>query len=704
MRLTLDQWLADLVVVLRRMAPVLLIAAVGSAMLFAVPQVTDILRSFLLDPLNPAAICFELAVFLWAFELWYSGSILLDITDIPFANVQRGGRIMGALVVILGIVPFPAAAFAYLAAQTKGDRNLLFLLVMTAVECALMIFLMIFRNKLFRGLSDIGPAPRKISIKTRQEKIKWGFFFGSIALFFLLTAVILLSRIGFPQWIGTNALLMIFLSCVAPVVVGLIYLIRNHYLPLGIGLVLILAGFSFINNNHGVRVLHRGVPNAMLATHIRDQSDNPVLDRFTNWAKDRRPPYFIVCLEGGGIRSAYWTSLLLSSIEETSTNRLIDRLSDHVFVLSGVSGGSVGGSVYLALLAEWQKSGTNRPFPMAEDSRRVLGFDLLSPVAAAFLYPDCFQRFLPVPIDALDRARFLENAMEKAWQSAMKSDFFSESYISAWRDAAGSRPALLLNSTYVEEGTRVIVSPFRFNDWFNNSHDFFGEHPAYEPLLSYSTAVFLSARFPLITPTARIYDDPAKHGMFDAVWGHLADGGYFENSGAATAFDILAAIYDPGKNRIYTRKDALAAAAQTARNIPSRKNMYVFVVRDDEPSQLSPAIPFYEIGHPVKTFLDTWTARTPYSEEVLSDVLNSDHVLDVNMYLSGKEVPLGWYLSGYATNAVSMYVRYLVDSALEKPVDARMKNALASHVTLSTNADAENIETLRRVFELLGGK
>jgi hypothetical protein len=54
--------------------------------------------------------------------------------------------------------------------------------------------------------------------------------------------------------------------------------------------------------------------------------------------------------------------------------------------------------------------------------------------------------------------------------------------------------------------------------------------------MRFSTATHLSARFTYVSPAATVRDASGK------VWGHLVDGGYFENSGAATLLDVASAL------------------------------------------------------------------------------------------------------------------------------------------------------------------
>jgi hypothetical protein len=54
--------------------------------------------------------------------------------------------------------------------------------------------------------------------------------------------------------------------------------------------------------------------------------------------------------------------------------------------------------------------------------------------------------------------------------------------------------------------------------------------------MSLSTAVHMSARFTYVSPPGRLLDDAGR------TWGHVIDGGYFENSGAGTALDLYTSL------------------------------------------------------------------------------------------------------------------------------------------------------------------
>jgi hypothetical protein len=311
---------------------------------------------------------------------------------------------------------------------------------------------------------------------------------------------------------------------------ALVYLGSWYRLPVITFVAAWVAFCSLFNDNHIVRVV------------ARDAFQRPTLQQaLVDWNSritaryPTRPvhPLFIVASEGGGIRAAYWTATVLGSMQDADPS-----FADHVFAISGVSGGSLGAAVFDALLAEKTPQGQ-----FAQRGQEILGQDFLSPAIAAMLYPDLWQRFLPFPIAFLDRGRWLESGWERAWQNTMHTNRFATSFLDLWKDHDVYVPALFLNGTSVEAGNRIIASNLLINEEFLSADDATGklfsirEHrerrnPRKDMRLS--TAAHLSARFTYVSPAGRFEPDGS----------HVVDGGYFENSGAATALDILRQIHD----------------------------------------------------------------------------------------------------------------------------------------------------------------
>jgi hypothetical protein len=101
-------------------------------------------------------------------------------------------------------------------------------------------------------------------------------------------------------------------------------------------------------------------------------------------------------------------------------------------------------------------------------------------------------------------------------------------------------PALFLNGTSVEKGNRIITSNLRLTNNFLDADDaaqkLAGERSNATEVACHiplSTAAHMSARFTFVSPAGRFPDGS-----------HIVDGGYFENSGATTAYEIATRIKD----------------------------------------------------------------------------------------------------------------------------------------------------------------
>jgi len=191
----------------------------------------------------------------------------------------------------------------------------------------------------------------------------------------------------------------------------LVWLGRRFRLPLvTCGIVLALV-FSLWNDNHRVRVSE-----PQDAGNLRRPS---VSQHFNQWSSALPPgtkhPVVLVAAAGGGLRAAYWTAMSLAVVADNVKD--FDR---HVFAISGISGGSLGGALFAALSRDGGSDGshcaaasneTARPTvlsgPYASCVRLFMSDDHLSPALAKLLAPDLAQA-TAIPglfLRSLDRTR-----------------------------------------------------------------------------------------------------------------------------------------------------------------------------------------------------------------------------------------------------------------------------------------------------------
>ena len=225
--------------------------------------------------------------------------------------------------------------------------------------------------------------------------------------------------------------------------------------------VLLAMGSMFTNDNHA--------PRAYVGPISKFPGRSTAVSTFDHWLNTRpmtpgQPfPVFIVAAEGGGLRAAYWTAAVLSRLQDQwPLGR--ENFSDHVFAISGVSGGSVGAAVFASLVARGGPGNAvqkqcRKNYETAADC--VLADDFLAPTLSFLLFPDAIQRFWPFPFDSSDRARALELAWEASWRDALGNDALAAPFLDLWSGPDGTRhdvPSLLLNGTVVEDGRRFRCS------------------------------------------------------------------------------------------------------------------------------------------------------------------------------------------------------------------------------------------------------
>ena len=334
-----------------------------------------------------------------------------------------------------------------------------------------------------------------------------------------------------PRAVGTVFIVNLWLMFLVFFCSFLTLLADKHRIPLLAPLIALAVAASYfnLNDNHTIRQVT--VPASDLAGRRiaggKDQVPPAVLDAFNAWLASRPPEYmkrfigkpypvYVVAAQGGGMYAANLSGLFLA--------RLYDRcplIRHHLFAISGVSGGSVGAGFLAALLNESPETLASEACevhvrsdrrvmekgPLETKMEALLQVDFLAPVSASFLFPDLLQRFIPLPIDALDRARAFEAGLESAWDLVVKSGTnpLRQGSWKHWR-SDGPAPMLLLNVTDVDSGRQIAIAPAELGPTRISTigSDVQSLHSALrlgpEVDMPLSTAMSLSARFPLIMP------------------------------------------------------------------------------------------------------------------------------------------------------------------------------------------------------------
>ena len=293
--------------------------------------------------------------------------------------------------------------------------------------------------------------------------------FTVVALFAVVTVLFSLFPGVTSQPLGTIGTILLFLIFLTYFLsAGSISYFSTGWpiIPIVLGVVIALW-WTGTNDNHKV-------------AHTLREIDAPYFDlenKFVEWMNlrgdkeyyqtlDLPYPVYIVAAEGGGLYAAFNVASFMAKLQDECPN-----FSQHVFAMSAVSGGSLGSAVFnvaaqaLAANTTWRGcDGTTKIFQNL--TTEYFRYDFLTPVIAGLLFSDTLQRVLPVPVEAFDRGKALDNAFADAWRRVAKSlpdqqvdpKAFTRPVSSSWH-VGSSAPLLMLNTTSVETGTRVTISP-----------------------------------------------------------------------------------------------------------------------------------------------------------------------------------------------------------------------------------------------------
>ncbi len=261
---------------------------------------------------------------------------------------------------------------------------------------------------------------------------------------------------------------------------------------------------------------------------------------------DNRYPVFLVASEGGGIRSAYWTALVLWRMKYG-----IDDFDRRTFALSGTSGGALGLAVYRACSDDTDV--TSESVKACID--RFGYSDMWTQLMGGMFFEDSVATVLPTRFckqpgcGVLGRSWWFEGAIESAVPAMARR-------LGATTTTGRRLPYLFLNATRVETGERVIESDVQIDGLhFPDAVDLLALANADLPL---STAAHNSSRFPYTNPVGAVYGptcprdpraaEPAPVKRKSGLCLRLQDGGYFDDSGALTTANLLRAITGCGND------------------------------------------------------------------------------------------------------------------------------------------------------------
>ena len=649
-------WVRSRAYALKPCRSAILLVLAGLAFLLLASQGEDVARALAErrtnDSFSTQALAFFAASLVWSLSAWYWARVMLTLKLPGVPGDERRlhrlhtwtPRLLGFLATLGVAATFYKASLGYEVHEYPEVKKLLeFYAFWCAIGAAAFLVAVSARRSIARA------AYRRLKLESlnlpTQDEQAYGTLrlrqlgvvtdlvlaiaiLATVALFYVMAFA---AQAAAPA-LGSAAIVLLAAAGWIAIASTLDYIGMRLHLPVFTALLATAVLFSLWNDNHAVRTLPEAQPKDR--PNLRTMLRAWIARHDAAIERGERVPFIVVNAEGGGIRAAYWTATVLGEIHDRHP-----AFASHVFSLSGVSGGSLGASVFVALLAESREAAA--PFDLKQKAQEILGEDFLSPVIGALLYPDLVQRFLPMPVPAFDRAAALEHAWERAWAKHVPGrNRMAEPFDRLWEGRKDWTPALLLNATWVETGKRIIASNMRVaagrrREDFVDVEDvnaFFA--PRSIPL---STAAHMSARFTYVSPAGSL----EKHGK---MHGRVVDGGYFENSGATTTLAILQTVEELAQTDKRWRQVDPYVIHISNDPVEARLANDSLAGAPDNPN-IAPKNFLNEALSPLSALLNTRNARGYYARETVAWQVSHTNHLHFGLCRRSANVPLGWVLS-----------------------------------------------------------
>lgn len=454
-----------------------------------------------------------------------------------------------------------------------------------------------------------------------------------LILFTIMLIFTLVNDSNYYFFTASSMLIIFFIIIIDFVTFFQVY-IKNKF-EIILFMVLIVTLFSFFNNNHKINYINYNSKNETEV--IAEQN---LLVNFKNWMQSHTiddtsdtnesiPVYFIAC-EGGGSRSMSWTGGALNAI-----NNSYPSIMENTYYLSGVSGGSVGISLFLSYLKD---SRYNNLIDSSSYTSLVnMGcHDYLTPLISTFLFGETAQRFIPFPISEFDRSRQLENSWSKQYYLTFGYNTLDYGLKQIYRlDSLSYLPNVVFNATVAETGNKAFCSNLDLEGALPKGLDLIKLAHKDIPL---KTCASLSSRFPYITPSGEFssYDN--------SITASVVDGGYLENTGIQSCLEII--------SYLQTHMDEVLEE-----RICKRIKFAIIFIKNSNYNESKNISNSSQLTTPSNALLSSWSAGTSFYYNILPSILSKaeiniftiqldrDLIVDHNFAVDYNDLALGWYLS-----------------------------------------------------------
>lgn len=278
---------------------------------------------------------------------------------------------------------------------------------------------------------------------------------------------------------------------------------------------------------------------------LNELTRNRYLKTLENWKKrtgQAKPKLVIVNSSGGGSRSALWTMTVLAGCDE----QLDGKLTKHVQMITGASGGMVGAAYYRELLLRQQQG----QISSLSDNRyqKNMGKDMLNKLSFMATTNDIFLRYQQFEYNGHNYTKDRGFAFES--QLHENTNYAMDHTLGYYREfeESGAIPTMIFSPTIINDGRRLLISsqPLNFltgnygaQDNAEQSNEnidfltFFDQQNAED--VRFSSVLRASATFPFVMPMVTMPTEPQIQ---------LMDAGIRDNYGGKTTMEFLNVMSD----------------------------------------------------------------------------------------------------------------------------------------------------------------
>lgn len=263
--------------------------------------------------------------------------------------------------------------------------------------------------------------------------------------------------------------------------------------------------------------------------------------RLDNWNQhtlsDSSRTMVVVTTSGGGTRSTYWTFRALQYADSMTGGQLFR----HTVLVTGASGGMIGATYWRSIHDAWLMGLLKDKY--ASQYQENMGKDLLNAIVFSLASVDLISPFNKISIAGYSYTRDRGYAMEQ--ELVANTDGLLDKSLAyfAPREAAGLIPQLIINSTIINDGRKLMIGNMPVGyltqpEYAVNSYDppidavdyaslFAGMNPSN---LRLTSALRMNATFPFVLPVVRLPSSPYMN---------IMDAGLRDNFGMEVASRYL---------------------------------------------------------------------------------------------------------------------------------------------------------------------